>query len=103
MSKQVIADHLEPTRRTRHGKGTIRFAYDEKLPVDAREEDRQGAAGGGRGARTPLTQLVAASASWPHAASIERPRVSRTVTFAPSFSSVCTNRLMRAGGEPSTG
>jgi alpha-1,2-mannosyltransferase len=43
-----------------------------------------------------------ASASWPHAASIERPRVSRTVTFAPARSSVATNRATRAGGEPST-
>jgi alpha-1,2-mannosyltransferase len=42
-------------------------------------------------------------ASWPHAASIERPRVLRTVTFAPARSSVATNRAIRPGGEPSTG
>jgi alpha-1,2-mannosyltransferase len=52
--------------------------------------------------RTPLGQTDA-SASWPHAASIERPRVSRTVTLAPARSSVATNRAIRAGGEPSTG
>jgi alpha-1,2-mannosyltransferase len=43
-----------------------------------------------------------ARASWPHAASIERPRVSRTVTLAPARSSAATNRAIRPGGEPST-
>ena len=103
MSKQVIADNLDGARRTRDGQGHDPLRLRREAARHAREEDRQGAAGRGRGASAPLTQLVAASASWPHAASIERPRVSRTVTFAPSFSSVCTNRLMRAGGEPSTG
>ena len=45
---------------------------------------------------------TAARASWPQAASIERPRVSRTVTLAPARSSVATNRAIRPGGEPST-
>jgi alpha-1,2-mannosyltransferase len=43
-----------------------------------------------------------ASASWPQAASIERPRVSRTVTLAPARSSEATNRAIRSGGDPST-
>ncbi len=33
MSKQVIADNLEALGARATGKGTIRFAYDEKLPV----------------------------------------------------------------------
>jgi alpha-1,2-mannosyltransferase len=46
---------------------------------------------------------VAASASWPQAASIERPRVSRTVTFAPWRSRTSTKRRIRLDEEPSTG
>ncbi|MEP6759698.1 MAG: DUF1801 domain-containing protein [Actinomycetota bacterium] len=33
MSKQVIADNLEAFGARATGKGTIRFAYDERLPV----------------------------------------------------------------------
>ena len=33
MSKQVIADHLDVLGERATGKGTIRFAYDEQLPV----------------------------------------------------------------------
>ena len=103
MSKQVVADNLDQLGERATGKGTIRFAYDEKLPVTLVKRIVKARLAEVEARGAPLTQLVAASASWPHAASIERPRVSRTVTFAPSFSSVCTNRLMRTGGEPSTG
>ena len=104
MSKQVIADNLEALGAARDGQGhdplrLRRASCPSRLVkriVKARLAEVEARS-------TPLSQLVAASASWPHAASIERPRVSRTVTFAPSFSSVCTKRRMRAGGEPSTG
>ena len=33
MSKQVVADNLEALGPRATGKGTIRFAYDERLPV----------------------------------------------------------------------
>jgi uncharacterized protein YdhG (YjbR/CyaY superfamily) len=33
MSTQVIADHLDELGARATGKGTIRFAYDERLPV----------------------------------------------------------------------
>ena len=33
MSKQVVADHLDALGARATGKGTIRFAYDERLPV----------------------------------------------------------------------
>jgi uncharacterized protein YdhG (YjbR/CyaY superfamily) len=34
MSKQVIADHLDELGERATGKGTIRFSYDELLPVN---------------------------------------------------------------------
>ena len=33
MSKQVLVDHLDELGTRATGKGTIRFAYDERLPV----------------------------------------------------------------------
>ena len=33
MSKQVVADHLNALGARATGKGTIRFSYDERLPV----------------------------------------------------------------------
>jgi uncharacterized protein YdhG (YjbR/CyaY superfamily) len=33
MSKQVIADNLDALGSRATGKGTIRFSYDERLPV----------------------------------------------------------------------
>jgi uncharacterized protein YdhG (YjbR/CyaY superfamily) len=33
MSKQVVADHLDELGARATGKGTIRFAYDSRLPV----------------------------------------------------------------------
>jgi uncharacterized protein YdhG (YjbR/CyaY superfamily) len=33
MSKQVVADHLDELGARATGKGTIRFSYDERLPV----------------------------------------------------------------------
>src|SRR5207247_1190819 len=117
---------LEPGRRPvrRTGEGLLHPGFDHVAPR-GRWRPRMTHDHSGSGARSPgisrairatnrsnLTSghgreptrspSTAESASWPHAASMFRPRVSRTVTLTPARSRTETNRRIRAGGDPVT-